>query len=154
MNRRRFAIVFCVLLVAAGVTFWLLKAREPLYASSTAKREDTERLFQLTWNEFLTETPKPASSFPAAPILPDVHVLRYPRATLIQMRRNFRQDPRHPTPVRAIRADDDSVVHLPGNASLRLAAFALSVPSADDPEDLGNPATQQLRSETPRNSAS
>ncbi|MEM7011916.1 MAG: hypothetical protein AAF585_10580 [Verrucomicrobiota bacterium] len=150
MNRRRFAFAFCVLLAAAGVLFWLLKAREPLYASSTAKREDTERLFQLTWKEFLTETPKPTSSLPVAPELPSVHVLRYPRATLIQMRRNHHQDPRHPTPVRSIRADDNSVVHLPGDASLRLAAFALSVPSADDPEDLNDPSTQQLLFREPK----
>lgn len=145
-NRRRRLIVtgVCLALAGSGLTGWLMRGHEALHASPWANRHDTEDLFQLTWSQFLTEKPGSAASLPPAPELPGVTVLRYRQGTLIQMRRSAHTDERWPTPVEAIQADPSGQVSLPGGGSVKLVAVAVSVPSADDPADLEDAATEQL----------
>jgi len=116
----------------SAVLIWL-QLRDPMYSSPTAARKQAEALFSKTWREYTHET-APAT-FPAAKPFTRATALHYPTGVLVNYRRGAMDDNLLPTTATAVHADAAGLANLPGGGKLRLAAFALSVPQADDPVD-------------------
>jgi len=131
LARSRAFVLGLMFVIMAAVVLWA-RNRDPLYASPRSERDDVQTLFARTWDQYNSEKPPKTARLPL-PELSKASTLHYPRGVLVNLRSSPVVDDRIPTPVTAIQADKQGVAQLPGDATLRLAAFALHVPQPEDP---------------------